>query len=252
MIVYKENNNWVMIAQHDHAAVSGRIAEVWRRNAFEGIRYRDDVVYAITQHDRGWIDLDETPFWNDADQKPYSFQDLPTVTKLPFYRKGVDEVEAGSPYAGLLCSLHYTSFFQHPDQPAAMQYLAEEKARQNGIKSQQTVDQQEFAFHYDLLQFCDNLSLYICMQEPGLPKEKEISWFRNGFPQLFRFAQGKKIMARWVDKERVSLDPYPLEAETSVSVPARLVSKEAIREAGIAAAYKEAKIFYRRVTFVED
>ncbi|WCK54012.1 DUF3891 family protein [Aneurinibacillus sp. Ricciae_BoGa-3] len=251
MIVYEQNNQWVMITQHDHAAVSGQVAKVWRKDVFEGMHVRDDVLYAIAQHDRGWIGLDQTPFWNDGEKKPYSFQDFPAVPKLAFYRKGVDEVEAHSPYAGLLCSLHYVSFFPHPDSPDVMAYLADEKARQNRIKGELEFNQRELVFHFDLLQFCDNLSLYMCMQEPGVTKEKEITWFRNGFPQQFRFTQGKKVMARWVDNEHVSLHPFPLQAETCVSVPARAVSMEAAHRAGIAAAYHDAPRDHIRVTFVQ-
>lgn len=125
---------------------------------FLGEEWKEDVLYSIKEHDRAWIDLDHTPLWNDELQRPYSFIDYPSLIKLTYYRQGIDKVGRQSPYAGLLCSLHFASFYEA---------------------------QKNVQFHFKLLQQCDHLSIYLCMQEPGINKAQEISWYRNGFPQLF-------------------------------------------------------------------
>src|SRR5690606_13416907 len=95
--------------QHDHAYLSGVISRWFPESMFGHDRIQE-VVLAIEQHDRGWIRLDETPIWNDRHGVPFSFMDYPLPPKLLSYRQGIDEVEEMNMYAGLLCSLHYSSF----------------------------------------------------------------------------------------------------------------------------------------------
>ena len=65
MVIYEREADWVMIPQHNHGLLSGEIVKNWNPSYFDGANRQDDVIFAITEHDRGWIDLDETPFWND-------------------------------------------------------------------------------------------------------------------------------------------------------------------------------------------
>lgn len=199
-------------------------------------------MFAIAEHDRGWIDLDESPFWNDKTQTPYSFIDFPMVPRAVFYKKGIDEVESQSLYAGLLCSMHYQSFLTNAKEPAVQKLFKHEEARQSRLRKQLNLVEaaavKALQFHFQLTQFCDNLSLYLCIQEPGTPKEQEFPWFKDGFPEIFPFTGGKKIIAEWVDDKTVSLHPFPLHSETPVSVRAKKVKKADIRQRGLVTAYK--------------
>jgi hypothetical protein len=252
MIVYERGEKFVMVAQHHHALASGEIARRWRERYFIGKDRREDVLYGISQHDRGWIDLDNTPFWNDADKRPYSFVEFPLVPKLSFYRKGVDEVEETSPYGALLCSMHYVSFFDGTSEETALSYVRDEQARQRRLRERLGIGEEEAAvlhFHFTLLQFCDNLSLYICIQEPGIAKEQEISWYRNGFPQRFTFNGEEKISARWLDRKTVQLTSFPFEEEFEVSVPLKEVTKKEVEQLGIAKAYSQTGWIERNISF---
>ncbi|MDT2191313.1 DUF3891 family protein [Paenibacillus larvae] len=108
MIVYEREHDFVMTRQDDHARLAGMWIPYWKR--FYGDR-REEMHLSVTEHDRGWIDLDETPLWNDAEDKPYTFIDTPVLLRLAFYTKGLDKVQSKSPYAALINSLHFTSFF---------------------------------------------------------------------------------------------------------------------------------------------
>lgn len=253
MIAYEREREFVMVTQHHHALASGEMADRWKAEYFIGKEKRKEVIWSISQHDRGWIDLDNTPFWNDATRKPYTFIDFPLVPKLSFYRKGVDEVEAESLYGGLLCSMHYVSFLQGTSEEAALAYVRDEKARQLHLKEKlgiREAEQAELDFHFELLQFCDNLSLYMCLQEPGITKEQEVGWYRNGFPQKFTFSGGKKIIPRWLNRKTACLAPFPFEEEFAVSVPFKEVSKDEIRQVGLAQAYQKAQWKTRDIAFV--
>ncbi|GGK12976.1 serine hydroxymethyltransferase [Caldalkalibacillus thermarum] len=253
MIVVDFQDHFVLIQQYDHAQLSGDIATNWNPRHFYGSPKRQDVLYAIYEHDRGWIDLDHTPFWNDAENAPYSFMEFPLRPKLTFYRKGVDEVQRYSPYAALLCSMHYCSFFASTSEPAAEQYMQEEKERQRLIREDLHLstpqEDADLKFHFDLLQFCDNLSLYVCLNRPGVSKEEEISWYRQGFPQRFSHLDHQTIMARWLDTETIQLNPFPLQEGCTYGVKLKKVPKQAIKEKGLAEAYRQAGWELRHVRF---
>ncbi len=90
MICREQAGKFVMIKQHDHGLLAGKFAARFHMEQVPRKRRLDEVLYAIGNHDRGWIDLDEAPFWNDTAKAPYSFIDFPVVPKLTFYRWGLD------------------------------------------------------------------------------------------------------------------------------------------------------------------
>ncbi|WP_261134406.1 DUF3891 family protein [Bacillus sp. Marseille-Q3570] len=252
MVIYEREDDWVMIPQHNHGLLSGDIAQHWNPDYIRGTERWGEVNFAIAQHDRAWIDLDETPFWNDKDKSPYSFIDFPLIPKLTFYKKGINEVEKQSTYAGLLCSLHYHSFLIGAKEPAAIEFSRQEKARQHRLMEQLDLPDNEDILndHFLMVQFCDDLSLYLCMQEPGTPKEEEFSWFKEGFRQRFPFADGRKIVAEWADSKHVSLRPFPLASESVVSIRIKIVKKKDILQFGIAKAYKDTEWVKRTFTLI--
>lgn len=243
MVIYEREHDWIMIPQHYHALLSGDIAKNWNFAYINGTEQWNDVLFAISQHDSAWIDLDDNPFWNDRDKRPYSFIDFPVVPKLTFYKKGIDEVEKQSPYAGLLCSLHYQSFYIGAKEPVAVEFFRQEKNRQHRLKEQlnlfETTKEDLLKFHFLMVQFCDDLSLYLCMQEPGTPKEEEFPWFKNGFQEIFPFTNGQRIIAQWLNSHQVALNPSPLASPAVVSIKIKEVKKEHIHRRGILKAFRD-------------
>ncbi|MBU8907303.1 DUF3891 family protein [Desertibacillus haloalkaliphilus] len=246
MIVRDCSSHFLLVTQHEHAKVSGEIATVWDRTFFYGLNQWSSVMYAIEHHDASWLPLDDQPLWNEVKQAPYSFMDYPINEKLTAYKGGIDALERDDRYAALLCSCHYTSFFDDVKQLGGLsrQFLIHEQQRQQQLirelKREREVDTKNFHFHFDLLQFCDNLSLYICLHEPGTKKENEVSWFRSGFPQQFSFFNQRRVVAHWLDTTEVSLSPFPLKDRLMVSIEGKEVNKEAIREVGLEQAYRDA------------
>ncbi|WP_174727842.1 DUF3891 family protein [Mesobacillus harenae] len=255
MIVFEREQDFVMVTQHDHANVSGEVAEYWNEEDFPGLHRKNEVVLAVRQHDRGWINLDASPLWNSHDRKPYSFMDYPLEPKISSYKKGIDEVVEISGYAGLLCSLHYASFLENSTDPAGKQYWKEEIQRQQMLLKEleieeNTIQKKELNEHLDLLKFCDNISLYICLNKPGVDKANEHPFYRNGFPQKFAFAQFHRIIPEWTNQETIKLSTFPLTTDLHVSLPFKAVQKEEIMKHGLTQAYQEAKVETRRVKFV--
>ncbi|WP_168122358.1 DUF3891 family protein [Paenibacillus sp. HB172176] len=185
MIVRETKTEFVMTTQHEHACFSGEIAAHFKSELWIDPHLLEAVLLAIREHDRGWISLDETPVWYDRIKAPYSFMDYPLYPKLPMYTRGIDEVEDRNAYAALICSLHYASFkairaSSHPD---CIAYIQHEEERQNRITQQLRLSPASpvIAQHLRLLQLCDEISLYVCMNEPGAGKDEEHPWYRDGF-----------------------------------------------------------------------
>lgn len=258
MIFVERDDEFVMITQHDHAYVSGQIAEGLPPQWFKSGEHRRAVILAVREHDRGWIGLDHTPIWNDAKQTPYSFMDYPLRPKLVFYKKGVDEVEAVNPLGAILCSRYYVSFFTGTDvaQPdEVLEYVEQERARQQRLLEQlQLITHEQIDVlesYYQMMQFCDNASLYVCLNEPGVSKQQEFAWYRQGFRQRFEALDQQVIVPEWLSVSEVSLKPFPFKEETKVQLAVKCVKKALIQELGLAQAYKQTEIEMREFSFVD-
>ncbi|MBO8155598.1 MAG: DUF3891 family protein [Bacillaceae bacterium] len=252
MIVRNKQDFFLLFKQHDHGLASGEMARYWKREFFIRPDLRREVEYATANHDRAWIPLDHLPLWNDSDQKPYSFIDYPLEEKINHYEQGIDEVQDKTNYGAVLCSMHYSSFFpKNSSQAVISSFISREISRRERIFDRMitSISDDEVAFHFHLLQFCDDLSLYICMNEPGVQKERELSWFRDGFRQKFSFARNG-MMAKWEDRKTISVDPFPFEEAFYVSIPFVKVLKRDIKEKGLDKAYQQGEKGELRVRII--
>ncbi|MCR8845922.1 DUF3891 family protein [Paenibacillus sp. SC116] len=249
MIVRESDQYFIMTTQHEHARFSGEIAANLTERLFLNCNYRSDVVLAIQEHDRGWIRLDDTPTWNDRTAAPFSFLDYPLLPKLVLYKVGMDEVEAMNEYAALLCSLHYSSFvhIQRSERLDCIHFIANEKERQQRIRARLgEIDEHMVVSHFKLLQLCDDISLYVCMNEPGVSKANEHPWYKEGFETII---QEQKINAHWVSGNEIKINPGLFNSEFTATLKSKYVVKDVIRRIGIQAAYKETEWSELTVTF---
>jgi hypothetical protein len=91
----------------------------------------------------------------------------------------------------------------------------------------------------NLLQLTDELSLYLCMQEPGTPKDQERTPFKDGLRSSSSL-NGSVLQLEWSTKDSLKLNPFPLLKSAVFSYPSRTVRKDRIAEIGLAPAYAEA------------
>lgn len=249
MICREQEETFVLVKQHHHGLVSGRLAAVFLTGEVPNPARRAEVLHAIGHHDRAWIDLDETPFWNDAAGTPYSFIDFPVVPKLTFYTRGLDEIEAETAYGALLVSLHFERLIEVAGErgPELSLFQEHEKERRARIRREleHTAPIGEAELYNDsrLLQFCDDLSLYLALHEPGTPKSETHPWWQDGFSgsEDFPFTEGRRIEAEW-QGSTLTLDPYPFTERVELMIPLRRVSKADIAAKGLARAYAETPV----------
>ncbi len=215
MIVRERAGSFVLIRQHDHGRVSGEFGRHWNAEIEPGA----PTLYAITEHDVGWQELDDEVRFNPEIEAPYSFIDYPLEPKLRAYRHGLDRIEAGEPYAGYLCSMHYSSFVRDSQEPAAVEFRESEAGRRARIEaSMPEAWRANTEYNFRLLQLCDDLSLFVCLNEPG---ENTFPWYRNGF----RF-RGERLMPVWRDRRTLSLNPNPFSEPFELTIPYRLIDRD--------------------------
>lgn len=242
MIIQEQNNNFVMIRQHAHAIISEQMTRNLKKELLPDDDWQRSVFYAIKMHDVGWRNFDAEPLWNDEKQSPYSFIDYPNRIKTVLYKHGIDEVAKEDLYAGLLCSKHYVHFLGSESSPEATQFVENEKNRQQSIQDKLGVDDELVTFHFDLLRFADNLSLFLCLNKPGAGKEESHYFFKNGIrlPRRFEKQFGERLHLEWFDKQTIVSGKSLFQESFTLSIPFKKVAKDIIAEQGVRVSYQEA------------
>lgn len=250
MIVYEKEDAFILIAQHDHARVSGDLVSAWREDLFYSNQRREELTYAAYEHDSSWIELDRLPLWNDAVHSPFSFRDFPGNIRFFFYSKGLDRVQEKNEYAALLGSILYTTLAEKFRNEDTIPFVEREFTRQSAIIERLKVDVKLLQMHAKALLLCDELSLFACMEPPGTPRE-QYEWFANGFPYWFDRSGQTSLLADWKDQATIELDPYPFSRVVETTLPYKEVSKADIVKYGISEAYQRAPLREYKLLFQE-
>lgn len=252
MIIREREDEFVCIEQNHHAHIAKQLIIHWQQTYLQSDSLTESVLYAIEQHDVGWNYFDKQPLWNDALQRPYTFIDLPLLIKTVVYTTGVNIVAARNPYAAALCSMHYTNFLHKYDLTEVKRYvLNEQLRRQQILQAYPEVDDVTFEKHLAILQLADNLSLFICLHEPGNNNYKH-RYFQNGIriPQPIDFNNKKFITASWSNKETVFLNNMSQVEPFSITIKEKLVSKKAIAENGWLQSYEKSPFTDKKINVI--
>lgn len=250
MIVYETDSAFILIAQHDHARISGDLISAWDGGLFPSGDRFDELTYAAYEHDRSWIALDRIPIWNDVAGRPFSFRDYPGNIRFSFYTMALDHVQSKSEYAALLGSILYTALAEKFRNEDTVAFVEKEFARQSAIIERLRVDVKLLQMHAKALFLCDELSLFVCMERPGTPRQ-QYEWFAEGFQFWFGEPGQTTLKADWADEKTIELSPFPFIREIESVLPYKRVSKADIRKHGIAAAYAGEKTVEHRIVFRE-
>ena len=164
--------------QIDHADLAGQFTTHWGNATFAHPMPLAALQIASTLHDNGWRYWDLNPKIDPANGRPIDFMHIDVGDHTDLYRKGISEVMATDPYAGLLVNMHgcglYNGRYGTLDVPGLERYSAqdllivkafigEHEAQQHALKEQlKDADQlQDEAFeqqlwtNYQLLQIWD-------------------------------------------------------------------------------------------------
>lgn len=245
MIVREDIDNFIFITQHDHAYISGEFLTYFKKD-FIPIDNYESLKFAVHQHDRAWIIPDANPLMNDENKKPFTFLDYPERLKLHFYKLGVDQIDLANSYAAILCSMHYASFYTDARDEFGKQFLEREKLRQKHLINKLKIPNDGLlTYQLTILQFCDDLSLYVCLNKPGVEKKDEVPFFKKGFPNsrfFHRNGETKVIASYQKDRSILKFNSSPFEGPFEIKLPIKRVPKKLIEDIGLADAYESEPI----------
>ena len=110
MIRRETDKGWIIINQHDHAGLAGRLMSFWGNSTFTEPLPSDDVLFAISEHDAGWIEWDSNPKINNNTGYPANFMEMSNHEQCIIWRKCYSKHALSHPYSSSLIALHFSKF----------------------------------------------------------------------------------------------------------------------------------------------
>ena len=248
MIVNLLSGGWECIYQQAHALLTARIGAHWRPELRPVPARWAETLAALTQHEDG------QDLWADANGltpagAPASFKLVPF--SLPQARRVVAQARFQGRWRWLLTSLHISNLYeplrgQHGAEIDA--FLDEQRATQDVCRTGLKATKKAVQAAYDLMQWCDRLSLILCMAE--LPDdERRLEIGRGPDGQTYHcyrpgVGAGGELKPQPNAPIPVVVEPWPFEVDAfAVSVEVSCLTRLAFADdAELAAALREAEI----------
>lgn len=224
MLVQPRGDRLRLIRQHDHALVAGELAAAWRGPGGGTGRLPFRTVLATALHDLAWRGLDEAPRLDPDTGRPFAFHDHPLDEKLAAYRRGVDRMEAISPWIGLAGSLHFASFLEGGEAEGFLVAEGERQARladrlrdRAGEGADDPVEGVRGALAW--LKTFDALSIRLCLTPPAVPDAELPPWLDRDAP--VEAPDGTPMELAWRDGGAAEIVPWPFDRPLALEIPFR-------------------------------
>ncbi|HVG11716.1 MAG TPA: DUF3891 family protein [Flavisolibacter sp.] len=218
MIVNYKQEGWEVITQRAHGIVAAQLAAQWKA-AHRPQRWLETIL-AIAEHDDAENELDGEILITDAGG-PLNFAmknfDLEKCRKL------ASLTITKSRYIALLSSMHMTFLYEKDgaSDPKAKAFLKEQAALQSQWRSELSLSKEESLRIYDLMEWCDALSLLICKGDMQ-PEERRL--------EISTGPDKKKYFLVQTGEDVLAIDPWPFEGkEFSVNFEYRTLSQVQFR-----------------------
>ncbi len=257
------------VTMADHTALSGQFARAFGNADFEAPTPHEPTIYAIANHDAGWIDFDREPVTDPQTGLPYSVFATPAHLILPTSHASPDYNQRHHPYSGLLSSMHTCGIYNGrygitasgrldriapADRPRVEVLMAAEEDRQAALKAELAasaltapwVEETRVFQNYKLMQFCDLLAIYFNGTHPSERGEKAFT----SVPVSRE--TDETVTVRRIADDAYAAAPFPFAASGSeFAFAGRLIRPGQQERAGSwAAVLTSAPIVWQRFTIV--
>lgn len=199
MIVRSKDFGWEIIHQQAHGLLAMQVATHWQ-SAKRPIRWLETLV-ALTEHDDGQDPWEGRNHLTEAGA-PMDFQIL--QYSIEQARRMVEIALEKSRWNALMVSMHASFLYESlRNEDAEMTaFLDEQRRNQKDWLKQLNVSRKEAQYAYDLVQWCDALSLILCQDRlPDEGRRLEISRGPDGV-SYYIFERPDKTLG---------VDPWPFE-----------------------------------------
>jgi hypothetical protein len=139
--------------------------------------------------------------------------------------------------------MHYAGYAENFKSEVGRQFYEREQLRQKHLINKLKIPHDRLLqYQLKILRFCDDLSLYVCMNKLGATKEEEVDIFKKGFKDSEFFSRNGEttIVASYKEKGRniIKFNSSPFEEPFEIKVHCKRISKQLIEDIGLADAYE--------------
>jgi len=157
-----------IVTQPDHAHLASRLMELWRADGLPDHPRREELLFAIREHDNGWWEADSAPRLDPATGRPLGFREVPAALRREIWERGSERHAEGHPYAALLVTRHAQAL--HADRAGGAEwreFLSGLEERRRELAEAVAPRDQEIDRDYGWLRLADSLSLALCEGRHG-------------------------------------------------------------------------------------
>ena len=223
MLVRDDGATWAAITQPAHAHLAGQVAALWADPL------EPEVVLACEQHDVAWSLWDRTPPLHAPARRAAAFFEADVGERLALWRNVAARLDAQSPYAAVLVSLHGTNVhtrYGAIDDERLGPLLDGLRAEQDALLVRLPQDRAQAEADADVVFALDQLSLVVCH-----------GWDGRTLPPV----RGTTVTIAPLGDEAWSLNPWPLRVGAArLEVPVRRLRERFDDDAALHAALARA------------
>jgi Protein of unknown function (DUF3891) len=173
VIVNPTKNGWEIIYHRAHALLAAQIAGQWRRQDAPPRLY--ETIAAISHHDDLEKEWEENCLTEAGAPMDFTFEEYTDFDRL---RKHLENALYRGRWVALLNSMHQSRLnaSKSSESAEAKQFLDEQIQLQKQWREELGISKDDVERAYAFMQWCDRLSLILCMQElPDDERSLEIS-----------------------------------------------------------------------------
>jgi hypothetical protein len=195
------------ITQPDHARFAGELMALWRADGLPEHPWRDEILFAVREHDNGWRETDAAPHLDRERGRPHDFRSLPLAERLAVWPRAVGRYTEEHPYAALLIAHHAEALYGEHRGEGFRELFEVLEAQRDRLLEITGGDVGLLERDYAFLDLADRASLAVCNRwTDGVSRE-----LPDG-PVEGRFDP---------ETETLHLDPFPLAGSTTFRIPCR-------------------------------
>jgi hypothetical protein len=261
-MIYRENDEeFLIIRQHDHALLAAELLRAVGNRMFSSPVPLAPVQLAVAQHDCAWPMYDDQPTIRDG--KPRHVFEMPMETAMSIWQESVDRVAAQDPYAGLLVSLHVMALAanaaQHHQNPSRQEAFVSNRFFHRQIETQENLrrklgmridlplrrglaepgrspEEDLLRANFFLLQWMDQISLVLCFDRLVIGGAQPVYPRPGGEP--------REAHIEPVNDAAFRVEPWPFDRDRiDLQIPVRRIpAREYADDADLRAALASAKM----------
>lgn len=211
-----DNAKLLLVTQPDHARFAAELLSLWRADGLPGHPRREELLFAVREHDNGWRETDAAPHWDPERGRPHDFLSLPRQERIELWQRGTARFAGEHPYASLLITRHAIRLHRERSGEEWRDFQEYLDELYRGLLEATGGNEEQVDADYRWLDLADLISLGVCNRwsEPfgryGLRAQ-----LRDGTLQL--------------DPLTLRLDPFPLAGATAFRIPCRRIPARAYR-----------------------